>query len=179
MASVSSDDGETWSETQLTNIPDARTKQCAGNLPNGSSYMVCCPVNGRQRWPLVLLLSRDGIKFDHAILLRSGKADDLPPRRYEGRYKTLGLSYPKAIVYNHHLYICYSTNKEDVECTIFPFWFLIHGELPSALPPLIRKWFQNVSFLHVSLAMKHICKHLQHIIAIFREIIYTFAPLKI
>ena len=121
LASVSSDDGETWSETQLTNIPDARTKQCAGNLPNGSSYMVCCPVNGRQRWPLVLLLSRDGIKFDHAILLRSGKADDLPPRRYEGRYKTLCFSYPKAIVYNHHLYICYSTNKEDVECTIFPF----------------------------------------------------------
>jgi hypothetical protein len=27
--------------------------------------------------------------------------------------------------------------------------------------------------------MKHICKHLQHIIAIFREIIYTFAPLNL
>lgn len=93
LASVSHDRGETWSKPQITNIPDARTKQCAGNLS-------------------------DGVRFDHAILLRSGKADDLPPRRYEGRYKTLGFNYPKAFVYNNSLYVCYSVNKEDVQCTI-------------------------------------------------------------
>ena len=26
------------------------------------------------------------------------KAGDLPPRHYEGRYKTLGYSYPKAVI---------------------------------------------------------------------------------
>ena len=120
LASVSRDRGETWSKPQITNIPDARTKQCAGNLPDGTSYMVCCPANGKWRWPLVLLLSQDGVWFDHATLLRSGESIDLPPRRYEGRYKTLGFSYPKAFVHNNSLYVSYSVNKEDVECTIIP-----------------------------------------------------------
>ena len=118
LASVSDDRGETWSKPQITNIPDARTKQCAGNLSDGTSYMVCCPANGKWRWPLVLLLSQDGVRFDKAILLRSGQADDLPPRRYEGRYKTLGFNYPKAFVHNNSLYVCYSVNKENVDCTV-------------------------------------------------------------
>ena len=109
---------DTWSKPQITNIPDARTKQCAGNLSDGTSYMVCCPANGKWRWPLVLLLSQDGVRFDKAILLRSGQADDLPPRRYEGRYKTLGFNYPKAFVHNNSLYVCYSVNKENVDCTV-------------------------------------------------------------
>ena len=120
LASVSPDRGETWSKPQITNIPDARTKQCAGNLSDGTSYMVCCPANGKWRWPLVLLLSQDGVRFDKAILLRSGQADDLPPRRYDGRYKTLGFNYPKAFVHNNCLYVSYSVNKEDVQCTMIP-----------------------------------------------------------
>ena len=120
LASVSTDRGDTWSKPVLTNFPDGRTKQCAGNLPDGTSFIVCCPANGKRRWPLVLQLSHDGRKFDQAILLRSGSPADLPPRRYEGRYKTLGYSYPKAMVHNGNLYVAYSTNKEDVECTIIP-----------------------------------------------------------
>ena len=120
LVSVSPDRGETWSKPQITNIPDARTKQCAGNLSDGTSYMVCCPANGKWRWPLVLLLSRDGVRFDKAILLRSGQADDLPSRRYDGRYKTLGFNYPKAFVHNNCLYVSYSVNKEDVQCTMIP-----------------------------------------------------------
>jgi hypothetical protein len=104
----------------VTNIPDARTKQCAGNLPDGSAYMVGCPVNGKQRYPLVLMLSKDGLCFNKAALLRSGGTSDLPPRRYEGRYKTLGYSYPKAIVHDNRLWVGYSVNKEDVVCTIIP-----------------------------------------------------------
>lgn len=118
LVSISKDRGETWTKPVLTTFPDGRTKQCAGNLPDGTSYMVSCPAPAKRRWPLVLHLSNDGIKFDKAILLRSGSLNDLPPRRYEGKYKTLGYSYPKAIVYHQNLYIGYSTNKEDVECTI-------------------------------------------------------------
>ena len=118
LVSVSKDRGETWTKTTLTSFPDARTKQCAGNLPDGTSFIVSCPVPAKRRWPLVLHLSGDGKKFDQAILLRSGTPGDLPPRRYDGRYKTLGYSYPKAIVHKGKLYISYSTNKEDVECTI-------------------------------------------------------------
>ena len=118
LVSISKDRGETWTKPVLTTFPDGRTKQCAGNLPDGTSYMVSCPAPAKRRWPLVLHLSNDGIKFDKAILLRSGSLNDLPPRRYEGKYKTLGYSYPKAIAYHQNLYIGYSTNKEDVECTI-------------------------------------------------------------
>ena len=120
LASVSKDRGEHWSKSVMTNIPDARTKQCAGNLPDGRSFMVACPANDKRRWPLVLHLSQDGIIFDKAILLRSGLPGDLPPRRYEGRYKTLGYNYPKAMTYQGNLYVSYSTNKEDVECTVIP-----------------------------------------------------------
>ena len=120
LASVSTDKGESWSKPTETNIPDARTKQCAGNLPDGTAFMVCCPSSGKWRWPLVLLLSHDGKVFDKAILLRSGLSDDLPPRRYDGRYKTLGYSYPKAFVHENKLYVGYSVNKEHVDCTIIP-----------------------------------------------------------
>lgn len=118
LVSESKDRGLTWTKPVLTTFPDGRTKQCAGNLPDGTSYMVSCPAPAKRRWPLVLHQSNDGIKFDKAILLRSGSTSDLPPRRYDGKYKTLGYSYPKAIVYHQNLYIGYSTNKEDVECTI-------------------------------------------------------------
>ena len=118
LVSVSKDRGETWTKTTLTSFPDARTKQCAGNLPDGTSFIVSCPVPAKRRWPLVLHLSGDGKKFGQAILLRSGTPGDLQPRRYDGRYKTLGYSYPKAIIHKGKLYISYSTNKEDVECTI-------------------------------------------------------------
>jgi dienelactone hydrolase len=118
LVSVSKDRGETWTKTTLTSFPDARTKQCAGNLPDGTSFIVSCPVPAKRRWPLVLHLSDDGKKFDKAILLRSGTLGGLPSRSYDGRYKTLGYSYPKAIVHKGKLYISYSTNKEDVECTI-------------------------------------------------------------
>ena len=128
LASVSTDRGVTWTKPQQTNIPDARTKQCAGNLPDGTSYLIGCPVNGKWRWPLVLMLSQDGILFDRAVLLRSGSAADLPPRRYDGRYKTLGYSYPKAMVNGGNIYVGYSTNKEKVECSIIPIEAILSGK---------------------------------------------------
>jgi len=128
LASVSTDRGVTWTKPQQTNIPDARTKQCAGNLPDGTSYLIGCPVNRKWRWPLVLMLSQDGILFDRAVLLRSGSAADLPPRRYDGRYKTVGYSYPKAMVNGGNIYVGYSTNKEKVECTIIPIEAILSGK---------------------------------------------------
>lgn len=119
MVSLSDDRGETWTEPVVTNIPDARVKQSAGNLSDGTAYLVGCPTGSKRRYPLVALFSDDGIRFDKAVLLRAGDSD-LQPQRYPGKAKTLGYSYPKSIVHNGRLYVCYSTNKEDVECTIWP-----------------------------------------------------------
>ncbi len=118
LASTSKDRGVSWSKPIVTDFPDARTKQCAGNLPDGTSYMVSCPSNDKSRWPLVLQLSKDGKVFDKTIILRSGSSTDLPQRRYDGKYKTFGYNYPKAMTYNNKLYVSYTINKEDVECTI-------------------------------------------------------------
>ena len=114
--SISTDQGASWTKPAITDYLDARTKQCAGNLPDGTAFMVSCPSGSKKRWPLVLQQSADGVTFNQNIMLRS--AEELSPRRYEGKYKTLGYNYPKAFYHNGHLYITYSTNKEDVEITI-------------------------------------------------------------
>ena len=116
LASISTDGGISWSAPTLTEHLDARTKQCAGNLPDGTAYMVSCPSDSKMRWPLVLQLSDDGFSWNRTIQLRS--KEELPPRHYKGRYKTLGYSYPKAFVWHNKLFIGYSVNKEDVVCTI-------------------------------------------------------------
>ncbi len=112
LASMSYDRGETWTEIQLTDMPDSRSKQCAGNLPDGTAFLVGNPVTNKSRQILALTLSADGNMFDRAFLLR-GK-DELAPRRYEGKAKTIGYNYPKAMVYNGFLYVGYSENKEKV-----------------------------------------------------------------
>ena len=116
LASYSTDRGASFTKPAITDYLDGRTKQCAGNLPDGRAFMVSCPSGSKERWPLVLQLSKDGRTFSETITLRT--KEEVPARRYEGRYKTLGYSYPKAFCSGNKLYIGYSVNKEDVECTI-------------------------------------------------------------
>jgi hypothetical protein len=118
LGSVSRDDGETWTRSVLTNVPDSRTKQSAGNLPDGTAYLVGNPTGTRDRFPLSILLSADGRKFDAGYTLRD--SNDLQPRRYEGMYKNPGYSYPKSVQWGDDLYVAYGTNKEDVEITRVP-----------------------------------------------------------
>ncbi len=124
LASMSDDRGETWSVPVLTNMPDSRSKQCAGNLFDGTAFMINNPNNNKSRIPLVITLSRDGKYFNRAYLLRGG-GDDLQPMRFEGKYKREGYSYPKACVGKEYLYVAYATNKEDVEITRIPVKALI------------------------------------------------------
>ena len=118
LASVSKDRGATWSTTELTNMPDSRAKQSAGNLPDGSVYLVSNPVTNKTRIPLSITLSRDGKVFDRAYNLRT--QGELPDRVYEGQYKSIGYHYPKTMRYGDYLYVSYSTNKELIEYTRIP-----------------------------------------------------------
>ncbi|MFC3130431.1 sialidase family protein [Coralloluteibacterium stylophorae] len=118
LASRSCDRGATWSRPVVTTMPDARAKQSAGNLADGTAFLVNAPNAGRERIPLALTLAGDGRRFDRAFLLR-GHAD-LQPLRFEGRYKRPGYHYPKSVVWQDHLYVAYATNKEDVEVTRVP-----------------------------------------------------------
>lgn len=119
LASVSRDRGLSWSQATETNMPDSRSKQSAGNLPDGTAYHASSPTGTRDRFPLILTLSGDGYRFETAYTLRTGDAD-LQPKRFEGKYKNVGFSYPKSVVWKDHLYVAYATNKEDVQYTRVP-----------------------------------------------------------
>lgn len=118
LAAVSTDRGETWTRPALTDLTDARSKQCAGNLPDGRAYIVGNPTPAKDRTILAIQWSTDGGSFTEPIPLRTPA--DLPPQQYEGRYKTLGYSYPKAYYHNGRLYISYTENKERVVITSVP-----------------------------------------------------------
>lgn len=64
--SVSRDRGETWSAPVLTGIEDSRSKQSAGNLPDGRAFMVWNPSNSKDRW----LYIGFGMNKEDAYVLR-------------------------------------------------------------------------------------------------------------
>ena len=144
LASASTDNGVTWTDVAATNVPDAQTKQSAGNLPDGTSFLVGTPkkksiatedvtdwadANGNNyktrqglRKPLAILLSKDGTTFDIGYYLRKGKTDtDISSGpAYGGLYKRPGYHYAKSMVANGYLWISYATNKETVQVTRIP-----------------------------------------------------------
>lgn len=124
LASKSEDQGETWTVPVITNMPDSRSKQSAGNLSNGTAYIVNNPVNNKTRLPLTVTLSKNGKQFNTAYIIRKG-GKAIQPLRYEGKYKRLGYHYPKSFVWENHLYVSYATNKEDVEYSKIPIASLI------------------------------------------------------
>ncbi|HVT74705.1 MAG TPA: sialidase family protein [Lacunisphaera sp.] len=119
LAAVSRDRGVTWTQAGLTAMPDSRAKQSAGNFPDGTAFLVNAPSGNRERFPLVVTISRDGTRFDRAWLLRAGGAG-LAPMRFPGRFKRPGYHYPKSAVWHDRLVVAYTANKEDVELTSVP-----------------------------------------------------------
>lgn len=144
LASVSTDRGENWTTPVLTNMPDARTKQSAGNLPDGTAYLAGNPKNYKTRIPLAVTLSEDAYWFNTAYVLRKG-GDDLQDLRYDGLYKRLGYHYPKSMVWNDYLYVSYATNKEDVEFTRVPLSSLVLSNIVSA--PLLPELSEGIEIL--------------------------------
>lgn len=134
LASSSSDNGESWTSSVLIeNMPDARTKQSAGNLPDGTAFMVGNPVDVKSydisdgktrvlRRPLVITLSSDGNYFDVSYIVRYGTDDEKMQTGplFSGTAKRPGYHYPKSMVAGDYLYIAYATNKEDVQYTRIP-----------------------------------------------------------
>lgn len=119
LASVSHDRGVTWSQPVITGLYDSRSKQSAGNLPDGTAFIVNNPSGSKTRTPLAITTSEGGQTFDRAYRVRAG-GSNLQPQRFSGRYKRAGYSYPKSYVRDDYLYITYATNKEDIELTRIP-----------------------------------------------------------
>lgn len=115
LASESRDRGQTWSEPYLTDLTDSRSKQSAGNLPDGTAYIVSNPTGSKDRRILGIAFSTDGVDFSDYIILRD--RNDLSKQQKSGKYKTLGYSYPKTFIHDGYIYISYSENKEKIVIT--------------------------------------------------------------
>jgi hypothetical protein len=112
LASISKDEGQTWSVPTVTDMPDSGSMQCAGNLPDGTAYLVNVPAPATDlRVPLAVTLSKDGENFDCAFAIRT----EVPEVWFEGKEKLQGYSYPHAWVWDDALWVAYATCKERVE----------------------------------------------------------------
>ncbi len=112
--SISRDGGDHWSLPERTAIPNANSRPCAGNLPDGTVYLINNPASRKH---LVLSLSRDGRLFDRSWLIRrvDGKM------RFDGLYKgSYAAAYQHACLGGDFLFVIYSVNKEDVEICRIP-----------------------------------------------------------
>jgi len=113
-ASQSWDNGRTWTVPTRTDFPDSTARICAGNLPDGTAYLINNPGPKQfDRGLLTIAVSQDGATFDRAFLVRG----EPTKRRYDGRHKLDGWQYPDAIVWKDCLHIAYSINKEDIGLT--------------------------------------------------------------
>ena len=104
------DNGATWSTPVETEFSDANAKFHFGRLPDGRFYYVGNPLAGN-RTPLVLSLSRDGVKFDQHFVL----GDTHYERRKAGGAKGGEYGYPHSLVHDGYLYVIVSRQKEAVE----------------------------------------------------------------
>lgn len=119
-AAFSFDNGKTWTVPTRTSFPDACARANAGKLPDGQVYLInnVLPLSTKKggRSLLAISLSRDGLNFDRLAVIRFLP----PPKRFEGRSKSVGYAYPHSVVVKDHLLVIHSVNKEDIELTRIP-----------------------------------------------------------
>ncbi|MBG86046.1 MAG: hypothetical protein CMO80_03990 [Verrucomicrobiales bacterium] len=116
-ASMSRDNGATWSVPEQTNFPDSMARINTGRLPDGQTYLINNPGPGKMnRGKLTIALSIDGQLFDRAWVIRS----EPTTQRFTGKGKRDGWQYPTAVVWRNSLCVAYSVNKEDIALTHIP-----------------------------------------------------------
>lgn len=118
-ASVSRDNGETWSETRPTNLPIGLSKMYSGRLSTGQPFVVAnFPSWGRtDRDTLVVAVGKPGAdSLSKLYQLRFGPTRPV----YSGFAKGAQWSYPYAHEHDGKLYIVYSVNKEECGLSIVP-----------------------------------------------------------
>ena len=109
----SKDQGRHWTALENTNFPDGGSRANAGNLPDGTAYVINNPV---KRDPLTIALARDGRTFNRIAIINHSAGKN----RHPGRAKVNGYQYPHSAVGGGFLFVLYSANKEDIFFTKIP-----------------------------------------------------------
>ena len=110
--SESYDNGMTWTDAYQTSISSDSTMMNFGRLPDGRFYFVGS-VDFKERWPLDLYISEDGMNFDKAYTLRDEKYEMQQNGWAKGGY----FAYPEVLIHGDYMYVFYSKQKEVVELT--------------------------------------------------------------
>ena len=98
LRTFSKDNGQTWSEIQRTNFPDATSKFFVHRTSRGY-YVMVSNSNPRRRDPLTLAISEDGLVYTKLFWLIGGRHVD----------------YPHIIEHDDHLLIAFSGAKQTME----------------------------------------------------------------
>jgi len=121
---VSNDNGNTWTQpVKPSSLISGMGKVWGQKAPDGKYLLIYNP-HPKNRWPLALLTSHDGIIFSHPYAVHG----ELPEKRYDGLYKDPGLSYHRGLSNwnndgsrkDNAVWMVYSLNKEDIKVIRIP-----------------------------------------------------------
>lgn len=124
-----SKDGLDWTKPRLTDIGDARSHGCAVTLKDGLVLLIINPrgkgykdpkLGWRDRDPLTVSVSRDGLHFGNTHTVREGYYKYVVPQSGGPRCRGGSAAYPQAVVVGDFLYVIYSRGKESIETTRIP-----------------------------------------------------------
>lgn len=106
------DNGDSFTRPQMTEFTHGYSMFKFGYLPDGRIFCIYTP-EGRQRLPLSIALSEDGINFNKQYTIR----DEEQTMQYSGIGKGGHYNYPSYCIDGDYMYIGYATQKEGVEVT--------------------------------------------------------------
>ncbi len=114
------DNAETWSNPIPTGFTNNSSKFHCGRLPDGRWYWVGNPdpKPKHARCPLMLCVSKDGVKFDRHIVLADEAA--LYAARLPGMHKGGQYGYPHSLIHDGHFHVIVSRVKEAVQVFRMP-----------------------------------------------------------
>lgn len=113
--SESFDNGQSWSNIELSDLTCADSKLYAGELSGGRRYLLFNMAERQYRKTLAIAISDNENRdlFDKVYIIRDGYMKK--PIYFLNEW-----SYPYAIEHDKKLYVVYSQNKEDCELAVFP-----------------------------------------------------------
>jgi hypothetical protein len=117
-SALSGDDGQSWTErVKLATLKPSSSKAWVQQTEDGRYALVYThSATQRNRFPLCVMTSDDCHQFDDMLLL----VGEVPPQRYQGYHKDLGVQYIRGIAPGNgdppgkHIWNTYSVNKEDM-----------------------------------------------------------------
>lgn len=121
-------DGKEWSKPVMTDMHDAPSQTCSLALKDGTVLLVgnhrgagkVMPgIGWRDRDPLMISLSRDGVRFSHTMAVREGPHEYTVKGPHAPRARGGSAQYPRMLVHGDKCYVIYSEGKEDIEVTSF------------------------------------------------------------